>query len=575
MQPGDVVADRFEIERLAKSGGMGEVYLARDRSDGAPVAVKMLSGCSEQAETYFAREARILADLRHPAVVEYRAHGRTPTGSLWLAMEWLDGVDLEEHVRGAALTVRESLALVRRAADALGAAHERGIVHRDIKPSNLFLVEGDIERAKLLDFGIARSREATRPATRTGMLLGTPGYMAPEQTLGSKDLTPAADVFALGCVLYECLTGQAAFSGEHMMVVLAKIILGQTPRVRAVRPAVPASLDDLVASMLAKDPTERPKDGKHVAAAIRAIEATVQGDVDRLVEADTFTGDDRAVPSRADTIPAGPPDAPSTFVGRERELEILTAVYGDCVWSPRARAAIITAPPGYGKSRIVRELLARIREHDQPADIWTSRGDAMSKGSPFGMLARLVRGAAGIEGGESPEAQARSLASASPAPSPPTTPSASPASLARSRASGSPPRRASPSSPPRRTPASWARRSAAPSRSGSPPRPPSAPSSSSSKTSTTATSPPSISSRPPERTSPTARSSSSRQAAPRSPASPPSSASAPSPLSSSALSPPTPPSSLSARPSQAPRPPASPSPISSASPKEMPFISKS
>ncbi len=279
MLPGDLVGDRFQIERLAKAGGMGAVYRAIDRTNGNAVAVKMLSGCSEQAASYFARESRILAELRHPAVVEYRAHGRTHTGTLWLAMEWLDGIDLEERMAHTPLSVRESLALVRRAAEALGAAHERGIVHRDIKPDNVVLTSSPAgAQPKLLDFGIARSREATRPATRTGMLLGTPGYMAPEQTLGAKDLTAAADVFALGCVLYECLTGEPAFSGEHMMVVLAKIILGQAPRVRAVRRNVPAALDELVACLLAKAPEDRPRDGKEVARAIRAIEQGLRDD---------------------------------------------------------------------------------------------------------------------------------------------------------------------------------------------------------------------------------------------------------------------------------------------------------
>ena len=408
MQPGDLVGDRFQIERLAKAGGMGAVYRAIDRDGGTPVAVKMLSGCSEQAASYFARESRILAELRHPAVVEYRGHGRTHTGTLWLAMEWLDGLDLEERMARTPLSVRESLALVRRAAEALGAAHEREIVHRDIKPSNLFLVDGEIEKAKLLDFGIARSREATRPATRTGMLLGTPGYMAPEQTLGAKDLTPAADVFALGCVLYECLTGEAAFSGEHMMVVLAKIILGHAPRVRAVRRGVPAALDELVASMLAKAPEQRPRDGKEVARAIRAIEAGHLDDLAHAGDADTYPGSEDE-PARAPTIPAMAAVPASTFVGRERELSVLTAVYGDCVWSPRARAAILTAAPGFGKSRLVRELLAAVRDHEQPAEVWTTRGDTMSKGSPFGMLARLVRSVAEIEGGELPEAQSKKL----------------------------------------------------------------------------------------------------------------------------------------------------------------------
>ncbi len=408
MLPGDLVGDRFEIERLAKSGGMGAVYRAIDKVDGAPVALKMLSGCSEQAEAYFARESRILAELRHPAVVAYKAHGRTHTGTLWLAMEWLEGIDLEERMMRTPLTVRESLALVRRAAEALGAAHARGIVHRDIKPSNLFLVGGVIENAKLLDFGIARSRQATRPATRTGMLLGTPGYMAPEQTLGAKDLTAAADVFALGCVMFECLTGEAAFSGEHMMVVLAKIILGQAPRVRSVRPNIPAALDELVTSLLAKDPEHRPADGNEVARAIRAIEANLHGELLGMENADTSPGDELEM-VRAPTIPAPKAVATSAFVGRERELSVLTAVYGDCAWSPRARAAILTAPAGFGKSRLVREFLQAVQEHEQPAEVWITRGDSMSKGSPFGMLARLLRTVADIEGGEPTEVQVRKI----------------------------------------------------------------------------------------------------------------------------------------------------------------------
>src|SRR5690349_9838514 len=113
MQSGDLVGDRFEIVRLAKAGGMAAVYRAVDRSDGAAVAVKMLSDCSAQAESYFAREAQILAELSHPAVVAYRAHGRTADGALWLAMEWLDGIDLEERMTKEPLSMAESLALVR------------------------------------------------------------------------------------------------------------------------------------------------------------------------------------------------------------------------------------------------------------------------------------------------------------------------------------------------------------------------------------------------------------------------------------------------------------------------------
>src|SRR5262249_21373476 len=153
------------------------------------------------------------------------------------------------------------------------AAHAAGIVHRDIKPSNLIIVGRDLTAVKIVDFGIARSRQATRPATRTGNLMGTPGYMPPEQTLGAKDLDGTADVFSLGCVLYECLTGQAAFSGEHVMVVLAKILVGEPPRVRELRPDVPEPLDALISRMMARAPADRPRDGTAVAHEIELIEA--------------------------------------------------------------------------------------------------------------------------------------------------------------------------------------------------------------------------------------------------------------------------------------------------------------
>src|SRR5262249_34339989 len=152
----------------------------------------------------------------------------------------------------------QAIQVVRSAAEALAEAHARGIVHRDIKPSNLFLPNGDLKRLKVLDFGIAHLHFATRAMTRTGTTLGTPGYMAPEQARGDRQVGPPADVFALGCVLFECLTGRPPFVGEHMMAVLAKVLLEEAPRVRELRVDVPVQLDRLVACMLAKDPKLRP-----------------------------------------------------------------------------------------------------------------------------------------------------------------------------------------------------------------------------------------------------------------------------------------------------------------------------
>jgi serine/threonine protein kinase len=180
LEPGTLVEDRFVIEARAGAGGMATVYRAQDLDRNQRVALKMLSDETSDPER-FEREAKALSEIAHPNVVRYIAHGIGADGRPWLAMEWLEGEGLETRLARAPLEVDESVALVRAVADALGAAHARGIVHRDIKPSNLWLSQGDVARVKLLDFGIARGPFATRSMTRTGAVLGTPGYMAPEQ----------------------------------------------------------------------------------------------------------------------------------------------------------------------------------------------------------------------------------------------------------------------------------------------------------------------------------------------------------------------------------------------------------
>jgi serine/threonine protein kinase len=136
-------------------------------------------------------------------------------------MEWLDGEDLSRRLRRSRLSLDETLRLVTGVAEALGAAHARGIIHRDLKPSNLFLVGGRPEQVKLVDFGIAQLGDLSR-MTRTGMALGTPAYMAPEQARGDDSLDLRADLFSLGCVLFECVTGQSAFKGAHVVALLRR-----------------------------------------------------------------------------------------------------------------------------------------------------------------------------------------------------------------------------------------------------------------------------------------------------------------------------------------------------------------
>jgi eukaryotic-like serine/threonine-protein kinase len=264
MKPGTLVGERFEIERVAGTGGMGAVYRARDRKSGEHVALKVIT--SREHHERFLREASVLAELRHPAIVRYIAHDPT-----YLAMEWIDGEDLDQRLGREALSIPDAITLGVRAAEALASAHKRGIVHRDVKPSNVLLPGGDPARAKLVDFGIARHNDAWRRATRTGMIVGTPGYMAPEQARGEANIDGRADIFALGCVLYECIAGTPAFVGEHPMAVLAKLVLEDVRPLRHVESHVPPALDALIMQMLAKNPSDRPGDAASIARELSSI----------------------------------------------------------------------------------------------------------------------------------------------------------------------------------------------------------------------------------------------------------------------------------------------------------------
>src|SRR5262245_59534212 len=161
---------------------MATVYRAIDRMSGEPVAVKVLEQRDPMNAERFEREARVLAELSHPALVRYIAHG-THDDARYLVMEWLDGCDLGQRLVRGSLGVAASIAVGRRAAEGLAAAHARGIIHRDIKPSNVFLVEDRTERAKVVDFGLARPTSGGS-MTRTGTSVGTPRFMAPEQVRG-------------------------------------------------------------------------------------------------------------------------------------------------------------------------------------------------------------------------------------------------------------------------------------------------------------------------------------------------------------------------------------------------------
>ncbi|MDI3282944.1 serine/threonine-protein kinase [Polyangium sp. 15x6] len=307
MKPGDVVADRFELDKVAGSGGMGKVFRARDRRTGGLVALKVLwAHAHADTETRFVREAELLEGLDHPGIVRHVAHGLGAEGEPWLALEWLEGETLSDRLKRTGLDAAESVGVARRVAEALGVAHAAGIVHRDLKPGNIFLVGQSATDVRLLDFGIARV-EGGEALTHSGYVLGTPAYMAPEQARGSKRIDARADVFALGCVLFHCLTGRAPFAAEEMHAALLKVVLEEAPRVSSQRLGVPEALDELVARMLAKAPKDRPRDGAAVAAELAALGIIEGSDaIEASMRPSGLTGKERRVVSLVLTkVPPG------------------------------------------------------------------------------------------------------------------------------------------------------------------------------------------------------------------------------------------------------------------------------
>lgn len=520
---------------------MGVVYRARDLATATRevVALKVVRGAL--ANSRFEREATLLAQIEGEGIVRYVAHGRIDAESMFLAMEWLDGEALDARLARGSLSIGDAIALGRRLARALAVAHARGVVHRDVKPSNVILRGGEPSDATLVDFGIARAQDVLQTMTATGVVIGTPQYMAPEQARGEKAVDAHADVFSLGCLFFECLTGRAAFAGAHVVAVLAKILLDPAPRVRTLRPDVPAALDDLVASMLEKSPASRPADGSAVAAALDAIhagdapfarsaasaiggserrlatvilaraqpsasavddgssssdtdealrgvtgemqiadvaasagvtittlangtivgavvaEAGVSNAAERaarcalalharqasgttvalatgraviagelpfgeaidkaaiLLEQHSASGGiwideatasmieggfaidrtgagisvraERTASSRARTVMGRQVEC----VGRARELALLESTFQECVDEPIARATIVIAPPGIGKTRLRRELTARVGKWETPPAVWLGLADPVMQGASYALASDLLR----------------------------------------------------------------------------------------------------------------------------------------------------------------------------------------
>lgn len=549
LEPGTVVAGRFEVVELVDSGGMGSVYRAIDLLDNRrAIALKVIrdqpapqsslslgphvtrtSLDTQQLLDSFQREAELLANLRHPSIVKYVLHGRTNTGAPYLAMEWVEGEDLKTKLRREPLTVAQTLRLGLRVAEGLAAAHRVGVIHRDIKPSNILLPNGNVDQAKIADFGIA---QFTQFVLIRG---GTPGYMAPELHLERGHIDARADVYSLGLLLTRCLSttesrdnlqGSEDLPTATVVEKSTEVVDGTTLGL-----SVPTELDELLRRMLSTDRSLRPAHGGVVASHLQALVSRLDPDdssvlsaherqlvgiirvqldpranpardaiaevlgkfgatqrsldvfglvialesrvsegdhtlrtalcalevrrvcptadialvlgqippqtqaslliaAERLLEADTTVSspggerpiliDPRAANlfdvrfdvERSDTVcrllrPRRELAAgrlllgrPSPWVGRSAEVDRLLLTYLDAMASRSPRAVLLQAEAGMGKSRLAQELLSGLETSSSAPAVWIARGDPVSAGSPFSLLAQLVHAMAGIAEGE-------------------------------------------------------------------------------------------------------------------------------------------------------------------------------
>ncbi|MBX3276147.1 MAG: protein kinase [Sandaracinaceae bacterium] len=306
---GSELAGKYRIETVIGRGGMGVVFRGRHLLTARDVAIKILRPEMSQDATLsrrFVREARAASTLRHPNVVEVLDLGVEPDGTAYMVLELLDGEPLAELLdRKERLPLARTLELLLPVMDALSVAHEAGIVHRDLKPDNIFLAREHDGRVRptLLDFGIAKVADASGSfATRTGSVMGTPHYMAPEQARGASDQGAAVDVWAIGVILYQCLSGALPFDDEAVTLVMLKVITEPSPRLDSAALALPEAIVEVVARAMAKAPGERFASMTDFVAALRDAAEAAGVPVPRARE--SLAGPPTSLPPPPDVEPA-------------------------------------------------------------------------------------------------------------------------------------------------------------------------------------------------------------------------------------------------------------------------------
>jgi serine/threonine-protein kinase len=274
---------RYQVEKELGKGAMGVVYLGKDPKIGRVVAIKTMALSQEfeadeleQVKQRFFREAETAGRLNHPNIVTIYDAGEEHDLA-YIAMEFLKGRDLVPFTKqGNLLPMAKMLSIVARVAEALSYAHQQNVVHRDVKPANI-MYDADADAVKVTDFGIARITDSSR--TKTGMVLGTPSYMSPEQLAGNK-ITGQSDIFSLGVTLFQLASGHLPFTGDSMTQLMYRIANDAPPDILSFNPTLPECITDIINKALAKDIANRYKSGDQMARDVRACVAALTSDMD-------------------------------------------------------------------------------------------------------------------------------------------------------------------------------------------------------------------------------------------------------------------------------------------------------
>ncbi len=338
---GTLLGGKYKLEGMLGQGGMGSVYQATNSAIGRKVAIKLLdpklAGNTDFIHR-FQMEARAAALIGHPGIVDVLDMGETADGIPFIVMEYLEGVTLKSLMKHAgAMTAGQAVAVMVPVLDALTAAHAAGVIHRDLKPANIFVCLKPITAVKILDFGISKFSTGSSGITQTGTSMGTPAYMSPEQVRGEKTIGPRSDLYSMGAILYNLVSGHPPFDAESDLAVVAKVLTDAHRPLAEIRPDLPPRLSTICDRLLEKPADKRPTDATQVR---RALEGVATPDSEAIWNAarvafrsDTLSG--LKLQQDASTTPTTP-----TGGAARRAKPIVTSPPADVPPAPDTRSAM-------------------------------------------------------------------------------------------------------------------------------------------------------------------------------------------------------------------------------------------